>query len=177
MTNGTPHFSVWFACMPGKIEINANGTRLKLSSESWGVLQTLLSRIDYTENTRGSKSGLIEGYSFLLMNAGMWAWILLWVILEPSDGAESCWRVQGAAPKCLRAQGSSSASKMSKGNASCSVTPLRVPKRVEIFLWLWLPPAQTITESGFWRRLTLLRCKNYSHLFMKGYDCISIYSN
>ena len=29
MTNGTPHFSVWFACMPGKIEINANGTRLR----------------------------------------------------------------------------------------------------------------------------------------------------
>ena len=29
MTNGTPHLSVWFACMAGKIEINANGTRLR----------------------------------------------------------------------------------------------------------------------------------------------------
>ena len=34
MTNGTPHFSVWFECMPGKIEINANGTRLWLDTQN-----------------------------------------------------------------------------------------------------------------------------------------------
>ena len=43
MTNGTPHFSVWLSCMPGKIEISANGTRLsrialcKLPGPRWAM--------------------------------------------------------------------------------------------------------------------------------------------
>ena len=97
--------------------INAHSrssSNFKLSSELWGVLQTLLSRIDHTEKSRGLKSGLLERHSFLLINAGMWAWIQLWVIIEPCDGAESCWRVQGSPSKCLRAQGSSSASNRSE---------------------------------------------------------------
>ena len=54
----------------------------KLSSESY-LLQTLLSRIHHTEKQSGFISGLLEGHSSLLMNAGMRAWIQLWVILEP----------------------------------------------------------------------------------------------
>ena len=53
--------------------------------------------------------------SFIFANESLnGTWIQLWVILEPCDGSESCWRVHGAPSKCLCAQGSSSASKMSK---------------------------------------------------------------
>ena len=127
----------------------------RFSRQSWEVRQVLLSRMDHTEKSKGFRSGLLEGQSSLLMNAGMWAWIHRWVILEPCEGAESCWNVQGAPSKCSRAHGNSSPSKMS-----------------EMYRWLFnftsegtktkgdLPvavtDAQTITEVGFWRLLTLL---------------------
>ena len=132
-----------------------SSSNFKLFSESWGVLQTLLSRIDHTEKSRGFKSGLLEGHSSLLMNAGMWAWIQLWVISEPCDGEESCWRVEGAPSKCLHAQGSSSASKMSK--MWCwlfSSTPQGTKMSGD--LPVAVIAAHTITESGFWHLLTLL---------------------
>ena len=44
-------------------------SNFKLSSESW-ALQTLLSRIDHTEKSRGFKSGLLENHSSLLMECG-----------------------------------------------------------------------------------------------------------
>ena len=66
-----------------------SSSNFKLSSESWVVLQTLLSRIDHTEKSRGFKSGLLEGHSSLLMNARMGAWIQLWVNLEPCPGCNT----------------------------------------------------------------------------------------
>ena len=69
-----------------------SSSKIKLSGESWGVLQTLLSRIDHTGKSRGFKTRLLEGHSSLLMNVGMWAWIQLWVILEPyvEEAARQC---------------------------------------------------------------------------------------
>ena len=122
---------------------------------------TLLSRIDHTEKLRGFISRLLEGHSSLLMNAVMWAWIQLWVILEPCNGAESSWRVQGAPSKCLREQGSSSASKM-----WFWLFILRVQKRLEISQWLWLPPKPSQkVDSG----ICLLSCLPLNHLYSKPY--------
>ena len=86
----------------------------RFSRESWEVRQALLSRMDYTEKSKGFRFGLLEGQSFLLMKAGMWAWIHRWVNLEPCEGAESYWKVQGAPSKGSRAHGNSSPSKMSE---------------------------------------------------------------
>ena len=72
----------------------------RFSRESWEVRQALLSRMDHTKKSKGFRSGLFEGQSSLLMNARMWAWIHRWVILEPCERAESCWKVQGAPLKC-----------------------------------------------------------------------------
>ena len=58
----------------------------RFSRESWEVRQALLSRMDRTEKSKGFRSGLLEGQSSMLMNAGMWAWIHRWVILEPMWG-------------------------------------------------------------------------------------------
>ena len=90
------------------------GLQIRFSRESWEVRQALLSRMDHTEKSKGFRSGLLEGQSSLLINARMWAWIYRWVILEPCEGAESCWKVQGAPSKCFRAHGNSSSSKMSE---------------------------------------------------------------
>ena len=46
-----------------------SSSNFKLASEKLGILQTLLSRIDHTEKSRGFKS--IQCHSSLLMNAGM----------------------------------------------------------------------------------------------------------
>ena len=73
-----------------------------------GVVHALLSKMDHTEKSRGFKSGLLEGHSSLLRNDGMWVRIQLWVIFEPWDGAEFCWKVHGAPSKCRLAQGRSS---------------------------------------------------------------------
>ena len=86
----------------------------RFSRESGEVRQALLSRMDYTEKSKGLRSGLLEGQSSLLMNAGMSAWIHRWVILKPYEGAESCWKVQGAPSKCSWTLGNSSSSKMSE---------------------------------------------------------------
>ena len=86
----------------------------RLLRESWEVRQALLSRMNHTGKSKGFRSGLFEGQSSLLVNAAMWAWIHRWVILEPCEGAESCWKVQGASSKCSRAHGNSSPSKMSE---------------------------------------------------------------
>ena len=86
----------------------------RFSRESWEVRQVLLSRLDHTEKSNEVRSGLLEGQSSLLMNVGMWAWIHRWVILEPCEDAESCWKVQGAPSKCYWAHGNSSSSKMSE---------------------------------------------------------------
>ena len=58
----------------------------RFSRESWEVRQALYSRMDHTEKSKGFRSGLLEDQSSLLMNAGMWAWIHRWVILEPCEG-------------------------------------------------------------------------------------------
>ena len=91
---------------------------LRFSRELWEVRQALLSRMDYTDKYKGFRFGLLEGQSSLQMNAGLWAPSLArihrWVILEPCEGAESCWKVQGAPSKCSRAHGNSSPSKMSE---------------------------------------------------------------
>ena len=86
----------------------------RFSRKSWKVQQALLSRIDHTEKPKEIMTGLLEGRSSLLMNAGMWAWIHRWIILKPCEGAESCWKVQGAPSKCPQAHGNSSPSKMSE---------------------------------------------------------------
>ena len=96
---------------------------------------------------KGFISVLLEGHTSLLMNAGMCAWTHRWVILEPCEGAKSCCKVQGAPSKCSRAHGNSSPSKMSE-------SPESTKPRGD--LPLAVTAAQTITEVGFWRRLTLL---------------------
>ena len=127
----------------------------RFSRKSWEIQQALLSRMDHTENSKGFRFRLLEGQSSLLMKAGMWAWIHRGVILEPCEGAESCWKVQGAPSKCSRAHGNSSPSKMSEMyrwlfNFTPEGTKTRGDLRVAV------TAAQTITEVGFWRRLTLL---------------------
>ena len=86
----------------------------RFSRELREVRQALLFRMNHTEKSKGFRSGLLEGQSSLPMNARMWAWIHRWVILEPCEGAESCWKVQGAPSMCSRAHGNSSPSKMSE---------------------------------------------------------------
>ena len=87
----------------------------RFSWESWEIRQAFLSRMDHTEKSKGFRSGLLEGQSSLLMNAGgMWAWIQRWVILEPCEGAESCWKVQDAPSKCSLAHGNISPFKISE---------------------------------------------------------------
>ena len=138
---------------------SSSNYNFKLSTESWGVLQTLLSRIDHTEKSRGFKSGLLEGHSYFLMNTGMLARIQLWVILEPCDGAESCWRVQAAPSKCWRAQGSSSAS-----NMSVRFHSWRYKKEWRSPMRLWLPPTPSQkVDSG----VSLLSCLPLIHLYSK----------
>ena len=123
---------------------------IRFSRESWEVWQALLSRMDKTEKFKEFRSGFLAGQSSLLMNAGMWAWIHLWVILEPCEGAESC-----APSKCSRAHGSSSPSKMSEMfRWLFNFTPEGTKTRGD--LPVAVTAAQTITEVGFWRRLTLL---------------------
>ena len=127
----------------------------RFSRESWEVRQALLSRMDHTEKFKGFRSGLLEGQSSLLMNEGMWAWIHRWVILEPCEGAESYWKVHGASSKCSRAHGNSSLSKMSE---MCRRLFNFIPEdtKTKEDLPVAVTEAQTITEIGFWRRLTLL---------------------
>ena len=120
----------------------------RFSRESWEVRQALLSRMGHTEKFKGFRSGLLEGQSSLLMNAGMWAWIHRWVILEPWEGAESCWKVQGAPSKYSRAHGNSSPSKRSEMyrwlfNFTPEGTKTRGPLPVAV------TAAQTITEVEF----------------------------
>ena len=127
----------------------------RFSRESWQVRQALLSRMDHTEKFKGTRSGLLEGQSSLLMNAGMWACIQRWVILELCEGVESCRKVQGALSKCSRAHGNSSPSKMSEiYRWVFNFTPEGTKTRGD--LPVAVTAAQTITEVGFWRRLTLL---------------------
>ena len=127
----------------------------RFSRESREVWQALLSRMDHTEKFKGFRSGLLEGQSFLLMNAGMWAWIHRWVIIEPCEGAESCLKGQGALSKCSRAHGSSSPFKMSEMYRWLSnFTPEGTKTKRDLPVAVTV--AQTITEVGFWRRLTLL---------------------
>ena len=128
----------------------------RLWRELWEGRQALLSRMNHTEKSKGFRSGLLEGQSSLLMNAGMWAWIHRWVILEPCEGAESCWKVQGAPSKCFWAHGNSSPFKMSEMYRWLfNFTPEGTKTRGD--LPVAVTAAQTITEVGFWRRLTLLR--------------------
>ena len=111
--------------------------------------------MDHTEKSKGFRSGLLEGQFSLLINAGMWAWIYLYVILEPCEGTESCWKVQGASSKCSRAHGNSSLSKMSEMYRWLfNFTPEGTKRRED--LPVAVTAAQTLTEVGFWRRLTLL---------------------
>ena len=131
----------------------------RFSRKSWEVRQALLSRMDHTEKSKGFRSGLLEGQSSLLMNAGMWAWIHRWVILEPCKGAESCWKVQGVHSTFSRAHGNSSLSKMSEMyRCLFNFTPEGMKTRRD--LPVAVTAAQTITEVGFWRRLTLLPSTN-----------------
>ena len=127
----------------------------RFSRESWEVWQALLSRMDHTEKSKGFKSGLLEGQSSLLMNAGMWAWIHRWVILEPCEG----WKVQGASSKCSRAHGNSSPPKMSEMYRWLfNFTPEGTKTRGDLPVAVTV--VQTITEIEFWRRLTLLPSTN-----------------
>ena len=43
----------------------------RFSRKSWEVRQALLSRMNHTKKFKGFRSGLLEGQSSLLMNAGM----------------------------------------------------------------------------------------------------------
>ena len=143
-----------------------SSSNFKLSSESWGVLQTLLPRIDHTEKSTSFKSGLLEGCSSLLMKAGMWASIQLWLILEPCDGAESCWRVHGAPSKCL----------VCPGNQFSFQNVRNVTLAFQFHSWgcknEWRSSSgcdchpRHHTESGFWFWLTLLLYTNPSLLQM-----------
>ena len=127
----------------------------RFSRESWEVRQALLSRMDHTEKPKGLRYGLLEGQSSLLINAEMWAWIHRWVILESCEGAESCWKVQGAPSKCSRAHGKSSPSKMSEMYRWLfNFTPEGTKTRGDLPVATTV--AQTIKEVGFRRRLTLL---------------------
>ena len=127
---------------------------ISFSRESWEVRQTLLSRMDHAEKSKGFRSGLLEGQSSLLMNPGMWAWIHRWVIFEPCEGAESCWKVQGAPSKCSRVYGNVHLPKCPRYTWLFNFTPEGTKTRRD--LPVAVTPAQTITEVGFWRRLTLL---------------------
>ena len=125
------------------------------SRKSWEVRQALLSRMDHTEKYKGFTYGLLGSQSSLLMNAGMWAWIYRWVILEPCEGAESCWKVQDAPSKCSRAHSNSSPSEISEMYRWLfNFTPEGTKTREE--LPVAVTAAQTTTKGGFWRRLTLL---------------------
>ena len=65
MTNGTPHFSVWFACMPGKIEINANGTRLKPGSLKICTMADNKSPKEYLLKCRLVRSEIVLVYAII----------------------------------------------------------------------------------------------------------------
>ena len=82
--------------------------------ESLEVRQALLSRMDHTKKSKGFRYGLLECQSSLLIHSGTWAWLHCWVILEPCQGAESCWKVKGASSKWSLAHGNSSPSKTSE---------------------------------------------------------------
>ena len=113
----------------------------RFSRESWEVRQALLSRMDHIEKSKVDRSGLLEGQSSLLMNAGMWAWIHRWVFLEPSKGAESCWKVQGVLHRsALGPMATVHLPKCPRCTTGCSISLLRARKRRETFQWLWRPP-------------------------------------
>ena len=112
----------------------------RFSRESCEVRQALLLRMDHTEKSKGFKSGLLEGQSSLLMNVGMWAWLHRWVILEPCESAESCWKVQGAPSKSFGPTTTVHLPKCPRCSAGCSISLLRARKRGETFQWLWRPP-------------------------------------
>ena len=68
--------------------------------------------MDQIEKSKGLRSGLLAGHNSLLMKD--FSFESMSVILEPCDGAESCWRLHGKPWKCLSAQGSKWDSKMSE---------------------------------------------------------------
>ena len=85
--------------------------------------------------------------------------IILWIhvcdILEPYDGAESCWRLHDNPWKCLSAQGSKWDFKMSETYHSefnftleGTKTSRNLPDGVTA--------AQIITDCGYWRFVTIL---------------------
>ena len=136
-----------------------SSSNFKLSCESWKVLQTLLSRIEHIEKSRALRSGLLEGHSSLLMNTGMWDWIQLWGhVTERSLVEES--KVHHRSSESLRVQGSSSVSKMYRW--LFSFTP--EGRKTSGDLPVDVIAAHTTTQSGFWRRLTLLPSTDQSLL-------------
>ena len=130
----------------------------KLSSEPWGVLQTLLSRIDHTENSRWLKSRLFEGHSSLLMNAGSG--------LNPAlshFGAMWRSRVLLQSPRCTIQVLTCPVNQFSFQNvrnviSECFCTLSFTPEGTKMSgdLPVAVIAAHTITDCGFWRRLTLL---------------------
>ena len=145
-----------------------SSSNFKLSSESWRVLQTLLSRIDHTEKSRGFKSGLIEGHSSLLMNVGMWVWIQLWVILEPCDvrSLVEKSKVHHQSATCPGKQFSF----QNVRNVTLAVQfhswgyKNEYPQESQPAQWLWLPPTPSQkVDSG----VCLLSCLPLIHLYSK----------
>ena len=104
------------------------------------------------KNPKVSDPGSL-GSVFLADEAGIWAWIYRWVILEPAMWER---RVFQCAPlKCSWAHGNSSPSKMSEMYRwQFNFTPESTKTRGD--LPVAVTAAQTITELGFWRRITLL---------------------
>ena len=110
----------------------------RFSRESWEVRQALLSRWITPKKSKRFRSGLLEGQSSLLMNAGpeSTVWSFLSYMRAPSFAGRSKVLPQSALepvatvhlPKCPRCTG------------GCSISLLRARKRVETFQWLWRPP-------------------------------------
>ena len=101
----------------------------RFSRESWEVRQALLSRMDHTKKSKKFRYGLLEGQSSLLMNAGMWAWIHRWVIIEPCESPSLAGRSKVLPRSALGSMATIHLPKCPRCTAGCSISLLRARKR------------------------------------------------
>ena len=135
-----------------------SSSNFKLSTESWGVLQTLLSWINHTEKSRVQIRAPWGPFIFAdecwpeSSCESFWSHVMEWSLVEDSKVHHQSSYVPRETvqlPKC------------SKCTAGCSVSRLRVYKREEISQWLWLPPTPSQkVDSG----VCLLSCLPLIHL-------------
>ena len=143
-------------------------SNFKLSSESWGVLQTLLFRIDNTEKSRGIKSGLLEpGFISPDQIRANEPWN---VGLNPAlshFGAMLRSGVLLKTPRCTIKVITCPGKQFSFQNVRNLTLAVQFHSEVTKTsgdLPVAVIAAHTTTESWFWRRLTLLPATDPSQL-------------